>query len=131
MKFKQYLNLIADPAGFIPTPRFQWVIKKNPRKTAREEAIVAEVIEQANPRENISGRYPWDKEEQMVLQQLWINPDRSDVEWRDMPMAASVSDLYSVEDTEFGELPVPNAIKQPGVIRADFHQRIREILGEA
>ena len=130
MKFKQYLQIVTDPAGFIPSPRFQWVIRKNPRKTAREEAIAAQIIEKANPRENISGRYPWDKEEQMVLQQLWINPDQEIVVWRDVP-TAKASELYSVEDTEFGELPVPNSIKQPGMIRADFQQRISELLGEA
>ena len=130
MKFKEYLQLITDPAGFIPTPRFQWVIKKNPRKTAREEAIAAKVMELANPRENISGRYPWGPEEQFVLQQLWIHTDKEMAVWRDTPMERSVSDLYSVEDTEFGELPVPNAIKEPGMVRGDFQQRIREILGE-
>lgn len=129
MKFKQYLALISDTHGFIPTPRFQWVIKKNPRKTAREEAIAAEIIEKSNPRENISGHYPWGPEEQMVLQQLWINPSQELIGWRDVPTAGA-SELYSVEDTEFGELPVPNAIKEPGMIRGDFQQRIRELLGE-
>ena len=46
------------------------VIRKNPRKTAREEAIAAEIIEQANPREHITGHFPWGPEQQMVLQQL-------------------------------------------------------------
>ena len=129
MKFKTYLALIADPAGFIPIPRFQWVIKKNPRKTAREEAIAAEVIQQANPRENITGHYPWGPEEQMVLQQLWIHPEKELIEWRDVS-AEDAAELYSVEETEFGDLPVPRAINEPGTIQGDFKQRIRDILGE-
>jgi hypothetical protein len=128
VKFKQYLSLISDPTGFIPTPRFQWVIRKNDRSTSREEAIAAEVIRQANPRENITGHYPWGPEEQFVLQQLWIQPDTESIEWRDVP-TAGVNDLYSNVNTEFGELPVPNAVKEPGVVQADFGQRLREILG--
>ena len=129
MKFKQYLALIADPQGFIPTPRFQWVIRKNERPTAREEAIAAEVLERANPRENITGHFPWGVEEQMVLQQLWIQPDHEVAVWRDVLLAGG-ADLYSVEPTVFGDLPVPNAIKEPGMVKGDFGQRIKEILGE-
>lgn len=141
MKFREYLTLIADPAGFIPTPRLRWVIHKNPRKTAREEAIAAEIIEKANPRENITGRFPWGAEEQMVLQQLWIHPEgfniaplagqpeKELVEWRDIPTKGA-KELYSVEETEFGDLPVPRAINEPGTIQCDFQQRIREMLGE-
>jgi len=129
MKFKDYLALITAPNGFIPLPVFQWAIQKNPRKTAREEAIAAEVIRQANPRENISGSYPWGPEQQIVLQQLWINPDRDLIEWRDVPMPAGKT-LYSVEDTQYGPLPVPNAIQQPETIVANFHDRIKEALGE-
>jgi hypothetical protein len=129
MKFRDFTRLIADPAGFIPIPRFQWVIRKNPRKTAREEAIAAEVLQQANPRENITGHYPWGPEEQLVLQQLWIHPEREAIEWRDVPVSGA-KDLYSVIETEFGDLPVPNAVKEPGAVQGDFKQRIRKILGE-
>ena len=129
MKFKQYLQLIADPIGFVPLPRFQWVIHQNPRKTAREEAIAAEVLQQANPRENITGHFPWGPEQQLVLQQLWIHLEKELIQWRDVPTAGA-KDLYSVEETEFGDLPVPNAVKEPGMVRGDFQQRLREILGE-
>ena len=129
MKFKQYLQLISDSNGFIPLPRFRLVIFQNTRKTAREEAIAASVIEQANPRENITGHYPWGPEQKIVLQQCWIHPERELIEWRDVPMPAG-NKLYSVEDTEFGELPVPNAVKEPGAVVGDFQQRIRELLGE-
>ena len=129
MKFQKYLQLITDSAGFIPIARFQRVIRKNPRKTAREEAIAAEIIEKSNPRENISGHFPWGPEEQFVLQQLWIHPERELIEWRDVP-TEQASELYSVEDTEYGELPVPNAIKEPGMVRGDFRQRLRELLSE-
>lgn len=129
MKFKQYLALIGDPKGFIPTPRFKWVIRQNPRKTAREEAIAAEVLKQANPRENITGHFPWGPEQQLVLQQLWIHPDREIAEWRDIPIEGA-SDLYSTEETEFGPLPVPNVIKEPGMIRGDFGKKIKEMLGD-
>lgn len=129
MKFKQYLALIADSNGFVPTPRLQWVIRQNPRKTAREEAIAAKVIEQANPRENITGHFPWGPEEQMVLQQLWIHPRGSVCKWRDVPTKGA-SDLYSVEQTEHGELPVPNAVKEPGQVEGDFRERVKEISGE-
>ncbi len=129
MKFKQYLQLITDPNGFIPTPRFQWVIRQNPRKTAREEAIAAEVIEQANPRENITGHFPWGPEQQMVLQQLWIHPELEEAVWRDVPIRGA-SDLFSVEQTESGALPVPVAVKEPGQVVGDFPGKLREILGE-
>lgn len=129
MKFKQYLAFITAPDDFVPTPHFQWTIRKNPRKTAREEAIAAEVLQQANPRENITGHFPWGPEQQLVLQQLWIQPERELIEWRDVPTAGA-TELYSVEQTELGPLPVPNAIKEPGTVRGDFRQRLREILGE-
>jgi len=38
--------------------------------------------------------------------------------------------LYSTVETENGPLDVPNAIKEPGVIQGDFHERIRETLEE-
>ncbi len=129
MKFKQYIALIADPSGFIPTPRFRWTIHKNTRKTAREEAIAASVIEQANPRENITGHFPWGPEEQMVLQQLWLQPDRGLAEWRDVPVEGA-KDLFTEVQTEVGDLPVPNAVREPGTVRGDFAGRIREILGD-
>jgi hypothetical protein len=129
MKFKQYLALISDPGGFVPTPRFHWDIRTNTRKTAREEAIAAEIIEQANPRENITGHFPWGPEQQMVLQQLWVHPERELAVWRDVPTKGD-SELYSVEQTEHGELPVPNAVKEPGTIRGSFLDRIKEALGE-
>jgi len=128
VKFKQYLTLISDPDGFIPTTRLWLVIHKNPRKTAREEAIAAEVIQQANPRENITGRYPWGPEETVILQQLWFHPDREQSEWRDVPVK-DADKLYSVEQTECGDLPVPNALKEPGIVRADFPQRLKDITG--
>lgn len=140
MKFKQYLALLAGPDGFIPTPHLQWVIRKNTRSTAREEAIVAEVIKQANPRENITGHFPWGPEEQMVLQQLWIKETKTpsgyrdyayDVreEWRDVPIEGA-EDLFSTVSTEHGDMPVPDAVREPGVVRGDFQGRIREAMGE-
>jgi len=137
VKFKEYLSLITDSRGFAPIPLFRWEIRQNARKTAREEAIAAEVLRQANPRESITGHYPWGPEQQMILQQLWIHPDgvrpgwRDHVrnEWRDVPIAGG-SKLYSVEETEFGELPVPNAVKEPGVVVGSFADRIKESLGE-
>ena len=129
MKFKQLLQLLSDQNGFFPTPQLQWVIRKNPRNTAREEAIAAEVLKQANPRENISGSYPWGPEEQLVLQQLWIKPgDTMTAEWRDVPTAGA-EQLYSMTSTEFGDIPIPNAIKEPGQIKGDFQQRLNELLG--
>ena len=129
MKFKEYLHIIADPEGFVPTPHFHWIVRKNPRKTAREEAIAAEIIEKSNPHENITSHYPWGAEEQFVHQQLWIHPEKELYEWRDVPMSGA-DKLYSVEETEFGDLPVPNAIKEPGMVRGDFKQRLREMLGD-
>jgi len=122
MKFKDYVNLITDN-GAIPIPRFRWELRKNTRKTAREEAILGEVIRQANPRQNISGRHPWGPEEDWVLQQLWLKGN--DFEWRDVPKKDQ--HLYSTVETEFGELPVPNALK-PGVIPMDLREKLREIL---
>lgn len=127
MKFKQYLALITAPDGFIPTPHFRWEIRQNARSTAREEAIAAHVLEQANPRENITGHFSWGPEQQLVLQQLWIHPDREVTEWRDTPTKGA-EELYSVVPTEHGDLPVPNAVKEPGVVQGDFQQRIRKIL---
>lgn len=129
MKFKRYLEVICDPKGFVPTSRLQWIIRKNTRPTAREEAIAAKVLEDADPRQNISSRYPWGAEQQMVLQQLWILPASQLVEWRDVPTEGG-QDLYSVEQTESGPLPVPDAVKEPGVIKGDFRQRLKELLGD-
>ena len=140
MKFKQYLALIADPDGFIPTPHFRWDIRKNTRETAREEAIAADILEQANPRENITWHFPWGKEEQMVLQQLWIHSgwEAADTmtgkellspQWRDIPTPGA-KDLYTTVPTDSGELPVPNAVKEPGVVKGDFQQRIHEMLSQ-
>ena len=129
MKFKEYLSIIAGNDGFIPTPRFQWVIRTNSRSTVREEAIAAKIIESANPRENITGYFSWGPEQQLVLQQLWIHPDRCDAEWRDVPIEGA-KELYTAEQTEFGEMPVPNAVKEPGTVQGDFQGRIRELLGE-
>jgi len=123
MKPKDYLIIITDLNGFVSTPRLQWVIKKNPRKTAREEAIAAEVLRQANPRENITGNFPWGPEEQMVLQQLWIGPNLA--EWRDVPIRGAEGFFSNVDG-----MPVPNAIKEPGVVRGDFRQKLRKTLRE-
>lgn len=128
MKFKDYLALIADNQGCIPTPRFRWELRTNQRSTAREEAIAAEVLRQANPRENLTGRFPWGQEEQMVLQQLWIKSPAT-AEWRDVPIDGA-RELYCVADTAHGPLPVPNAIREPGQVQGDLRQRVREILGE-
>ena len=129
MKFKQYLALIRDKDGFIPTPNLRWVIRKNDRATAREEAIAASIIEQANPRENITGHYGWDKEEQLVLQQMWINPSNEYIKFVDVPIQGA-EDLYTTEDTKYGPMPVPNAIKAPGTIVGNFHERLDDILGK-
>ena len=140
MKFKQFLQLISGPSGFFPTPQLRWIIRANPRSTAREEAIAAEVIKQANPRENITGHFPWGPEQQMVLQQLWINPNEmkaqhspcgswssvsSAYRWRDVPIEGS-EQLYSDQDG----LPVPEAVREPGAVVGDFPGRLGEILGE-
>lgn len=134
MKFKQYLETLSDKQGFFATSELRWVIRKNPSKTAREEAIAASIIKQANPRENISGHFPWGPEEQMVLQQLWIHPDAESLrdlrpEWRDVPIHGA-DHLFSTVQTEHGPLNVPEAIREPGTVRADFTDRIKEALGE-
>ena len=131
MKTKQLLAIIFPPdkQGFIAIPRFHFDLRKNTRPTAREEAIAAKIIEAANPRENISGHYGWGPEESLVLQQLWIQPDKELLEWRDVP-TRDAENLYSMTSTEFGDIPIPNAIKEPGAIKGDFQQRLREILGE-
>ena len=129
MKFKQYLKLLSDSKGFMPTPRFRWTIHQNDRKTAREEAILSEVQRQANPRENITGSFPWGPEQQMVLQQLWIHSEHEVITWRDVPINKA-KELYSIEETEFGDIPVPNALKEPGMVQGDFGQRIKDILGD-
>jgi hypothetical protein len=130
MKFKDYLRLITDDTGFMPLPRIRAVIRRNKRKTAREEAIAAEVLRQANPRENISGHYPWGPEEQWHLQQLWINVTTEEVEWRDV-LPSGVKHLYSIEETEYGDLPVPNSIREPGVVvMDDLRDKIREAMGD-
>ena len=137
MKFKQYLAVIADPEGFIPTPIFRWVIRKNPRKTAREEAIAAKVIEAANPRENITGHFGWGPEEQFVLQQLWVHPNQKDADtragqellaphWRDVPIEGA-EDLFTTVETKHGPMPIPNAVREPGQVKADFRERLNEL----
>lgn len=126
MKFKDYLTAIAGPDGFFPTPHLRQIIKKNQRATAREEAIAASILEQANPRENISGHAGWDKEETLVLQQLWIGNQTA--EWRDVPTLDK--HLYSIQDTKLGPMPVPNAVRQPEVVPMDLQAKIREALGE-
>ena len=128
MTFEQFMSLFCDSRGFVPTPAFRRVLQKNTRSTAREEAIAHEVLRQANPRENISGSHPWQPEEQWVLQQLWIH-DTLDPEWREIPTLDA--HLYEMEATPDGqELPVPNAVKQPGAIPMDLAAKIREAMGE-
>jgi len=129
MNFKQFQSIMSDKDGFVPTPRFRQVIQTNTRSTAREEAIAAKIIESANPRENVTGHYGWGAEQQIVLQQLWIHPKREEIEWRDIPVKGD-QQLYSVVSTEHGPLPVPEAVKEPETIRADFHERLKDILGE-
>ena len=129
MKFKQYLQAISDNHGFFPTNHLKWTVQKNPRPTAREEAIAAQILEQANPRENISAHAGWDKEETLVLQQLWLNPTSHETQWRDVPNQ-DLEDLYSTKNTKYGPMPVPNAISQPETVKADFTDKIREALGE-
>ena len=126
MKPKDYLKLIQDDRGFVPLPIFRSFLRKNPRKTAREEAIAAEVIRQANPRQNISGHHPWGPEESWVTRQLWTNGE--DIEWRDIPKQDK--HLYEVEETRVGPLPVPNAVKHPETVPMDLQAKIRELLGE-
>ena len=124
MTFKQYLKLITDKRGFIASPHLRWAIRKNPRSTAREEAIAAKVIADANPRENITGHYPWGPEQQLVLQQLWRHQDDRS-EWRDVPTEGA-EELYTDQDG----LPVPNAVREPGQVVGDFPGRLKEILGD-
>jgi hypothetical protein len=123
----------TGPDGFTSTPHFRWDFRQNPRPTAREEAIAAKMIEEANPRENIAGHYPWGPEQQWVLQQLFVKLDEDveagPYEWRDVPRKGADA-LYSIEQTEHGDLPIPDAVGKPGVIQGDFRQRIREALGE-
>jgi hypothetical protein len=129
MDFQEYIQLISDNRGFFPTQCFRRIIHKNPRNTAREEAIAHEVLRQANPRQPISGSHPWAPEEQFVYQQLWIHTQNQDPEWRDIPTLDS--HLYEVETTPDGkQLPVPNAVKQPQAIPMDLQAKIREALGE-
>lgn len=131
MKFRDYLSLLSDPSGFFPTPLLQLALHTNPRTTAREEAIAASILEQANPRQNISSHFPWGPEQSLVLQQLWFNPSSSppSSQWRDIPFPQS-SSLFSSVHTDSGEsLPVPNAILHPSSIQADFNQRLNQILG--
>jgi hypothetical protein len=129
VKFRQFLQFVSDDNGFIPTTRFRWVIHRNPRSTAREEAIAAEVLRQANPRENLSGSYPWGPEETKVLEQLWIHAKNELLVWRPVP-TKDAAKLYSVVSTEYGDLPIPNSIKQPGTVHGDFAARVKEILGQ-
>jgi len=129
MKFKQYIDSLADGSGFFPAMELRWLIRKNPSRTAREEAIAASIIQQANPRENISGHFPWGPEEQMVLQQLWIHWESEKTEWRDVPVHEAAT-MFSTVETEHGPLNVPNAVREPGTVTGDFRQRITEILGE-
>ena len=129
MKFQQFLKLITSPDGFVPTGHLCWTIRQNPRSTARQEAIAAEIIEKSNPRENITDHFPWGPEQQMILRQLWIHPKNELVEWRDVPIE-DAENLFSTVDTKHGPLPVPNAINEPGFVKADFQQRIQELLGD-
>ena len=128
MKFREYLDLVTDQEGFIPLPYFREVIHKNTRPTAREEAIAASILEQANPRENISGHAGWGQEESYVLQQPWIQPETGELEWRDVPRLDR--HLYSTQDTKLGPLPVPNAVRKPETIPMDLYAKVREALGE-
>ena len=53
MNFKQFLTLIADPDGFIPTSHLRWVINTNTRSTAREEAIALGRARHEQPVEDV------------------------------------------------------------------------------
>lgn len=128
MKFKQFLALVTDPDGFIALPHFQWTIQTNQRPTAREEAIAAKILQEANPRQNISSYAGWGPEQQSVLQQLWIHPEKILIQWRNVP-DKDLQNLYSTENTESGPLPVPNVIKEPEIVRGNFREKIKEILG--
>jgi hypothetical protein len=123
---KLLLDLAADPNGFVPTTSLRWVIRKNDRPTAREEAIATKIIQEANPRENLSGHFPWGPEEQLVLQQLWRHRDTAEPQWRDVPVEGAES-LYSTVSSQFGDIPIPNAVREPGVVRADFQERLNEL----
>ena len=137
MKFKEFLALLADPEGFIPTYHLRWVIRQNDRNTAREEAIVAEVLRQANPRSNITSSFPWGPEQSLVLQQLWSKrvegPQKGQYnltqEWRDVPIH-DADKLFTTHPTKHGPLPVPNSLTGPEEIQPDFKQRLGEILGD-
>jgi hypothetical protein len=129
MKFKQFLAQLADQDGFIPTAHLRWVIRSNTRNTAREEAIAAEVIRQANPRENITGSFPWGPEQSMILQQLWRKTDGSDSQWRDVT-THDADKLFSTHQTKQGPLPVPNTFSDPEEIQPNFKQRLAELLGD-
>jgi len=128
VKFREYLDLIGDEGGWIPLPRFREVVRHNTRPTSREEAIAASVLEQANPRENISGHAGWGQEETIALEQLWIHLETSELQWRDVPRLDK--HLYSIQDTRLGPLPVPNAVRKPETIPMDLRAKIREALGE-
>lgn len=121
MKFKDYVNAGKD--GFLPTPALRWVIRTNDSPTAREEAIAAKVLRAANPRENITGSYPWGEEQQMVLQQLWRSGGKSD--WRDVPIEGA-EEHYTTEEG----LTVPNAVKEPGQVVGNFDEKLKDILGD-
>ena len=123
MKHKEYLAALD---GWTPTTFMRWVIRKNERPTAREEAIAAEVIKQANPRENITGHFPWGPEEQLVLQQLWTHSEE-DPKWVDVPIAGA-SELFTV-DEETG-IPIPNAVREPEVVEMDLESKLEELLGD-
>jgi len=127
VKHKNYQAAITDENGFVLTPHSRLIFRQNLRNTAREEAIAASVLQQANPRENITGSHPWGPEEQWVRQQLWIH-DTKQPEWRDEPRLDR--HLYSVVETEYGPLPVPETIKQPGQVPMDLAARVKEALGE-
>ena len=129
MKFREYLDLICDEEGWIPIPHVREVIRENTRSTAREEAIAASILEQANPRENLSGHAGWDQEETWVLEQLWIHLETSELQWRDVPRHDQ--HLYTTQETRLGPLPVPNAVRKPETIPMDLRAKIREALGDA
>jgi len=126
MKPKDYLAIITDKDGWIATPHIHKVLRKNSRNTAREEAIAHEVIKQANPRENISGSHPWGPEEKWVYVQLWVHPKLGS-QWRDVPTSNEPG--YTIEDTQQGELPIPDAVRQPAAVPMDLQARVREVLG--
>jgi len=117
---------MVDSRGFFPTWKLRWVIRKNTRHTSREEAIAAKIIEQANPRENITDRFPWGPEEQMILQQLWLHQDKGAREWRDVPIKG-IEYLCTTVATDHGDMPVPNAVKEPGTVVGDFGKRLNEL----